>query len=107
MSLPYNAVSGAYGLVSGTITGAANWLRGGLFRAEDDAGGRTLAGQSPQQPQEGNAPAVNAQQAPASSGRTMRVRTLADQRDGSADQKFYNGNSLDFEPNADDKSKRQ
>lgn len=107
MSLPYTAVSGAYVLVSGTITGAANWLRGGLFRPEDDAGGRTLADQPPPQPQEGSAPTAHTQQPPATSGRTMRMRTLADQRDGSADQKFYNGNSLDFEPNADEKSKKQ
>ena len=106
LSLPYNAVTGAYGLVSGTLTGAANWLRGGFFRPEDDEGGRTLA-QAPQQevrPEEQQGPGgTQRASAPRSN---IRVRTLADQRDGSVDQQFYNGNSLDFEPNADESTKR-
>jgi hypothetical protein len=106
LSLPYNAVTGAYGLVSGTLSGAANWLRGGFFRPEEDEGGRTLAQAAQQEarPEEERGPA-NAPRAPTTRG-NMRVRTLADQRDGSVDQQFYNGNSLDFEPNADETKKR-
>merc|ERR1711939_589344 len=110
LSLPYNAVTGAYGMVSGTLSGAANWLRGAsFFRPEDDDGGRTLADASQQEPvrdQRANAqPEDNRTPAP-SSRSNIRVRTLADQRDGSTDQQFYNGNSLDFEPNADESKKR-
>ncbi|KIW07722.1 uncharacterized protein PV09_01653 [Verruconis gallopava] len=103
LSLPYNAVTGAYGIISGTLSGAANWLRGGLFRPEDDERGRTL-GQQPQQ--ESSTPYTNhADERPAPRGtprNNIRIRTLADQRDGTVDQQFYNGNSLDFEPNIDD-----
>jgi hypothetical protein len=110
LSLPYNAVSGAYGMVSGTLSGAANWLRGGLFRPEDDDGGRTLAQaaqqDTPQAQQEsgGQPPAPRAATA---SRNNIRVRTLADQRDGGADQQFYNGNSLDFAPNPDDSAPKR
>lgn len=104
MSMPYNAVTGAYGLVSGTLSGAANWLRGGLFRPEDDAGGQVLGQAAAQSEQNGERrPASDQSETRGASARdSMRIRTLADQRDGGVDQQFYNGNSLDFEPNADE-----
>jgi hypothetical protein len=110
LSLPYNAVTGAVGLVTDSLSGAARWLRGGLFRPEDGNGGidgHTLgeasqhdpADQDPKQDDSGPAPR-------AASRSNVRIRTLADQRVGSVDQQFYNGNSLDFEPNADESASR-
>ena len=83
LSLPYNAVTGAYGMVSGTLSGAANWLRGGLFRPEDDEGGRTLA-QAAQQQGSSESEQVdpslgNERRAAPASRNNIRVRTLADQ----------------------------
>lgn len=111
LSMPYNVVTGAYGLVSGTISGAADWLRGGLFRPEEGTGGvaghmlgqasqQEVTDQDTNQADEQPTPRANASRS------NVRIRTLADQRDGAVDQQFYNGNSLDFEPNTDDSEKR-
>jgi len=94
LALPFNAASGAYGLVTGgigavtgTLGGAARWLRGGTF-AEPieqtienlDAAGQTLG-------EQGEDPASQ-QQTHLSQG-SARIRTLADQRVESGDQQFY------------------
>jgi hypothetical protein len=110
LSLPYNAVTGAYGLVNDTLSGAARWLRGGLFRPEDGTdgmGGHTLGHASQQEHNEQDSRQADDRPAPRAASRSnVRIRTLADQRDGNADQQFYNGNSLDFEPNVGDSTTR-
>jgi hypothetical protein len=93
LSLPYNAVTGAVGLVTGSLTGAARWLRGGSYE-EPGPDGHVLGEQSETPQAEATPQTVNA----ATTGGT-RFRTLADQRaDRGEDQQFYNGNSLDFQP---------
>jgi hypothetical protein len=97
LNLPYNAVTGAFGLVSGTLTGAARWLRGGTYE-EPGVDGHILGEQEETPPTE-SAPQNTAPINAATPNAGMRVRTLADQRaDRGEDQQFYNGNSLDFQP---------
>jgi hypothetical protein len=97
LNLPYNAVTGAYGLVSGTLTGAARWLRGGTYE-EPGPDGHVL-GEQEEITAEETAPQTTAPINAANTTGGARVRTLADQRaDRGEDQKFYNGNSLDFQP---------
>ena len=94
-------VSGGYSLVSGT----AGWALGGVksllgYGAGEQQGGQTLGGGGVAG--EGNAGS-------SSSAPNVRIRTLADQRAEAVkkDQQFYNGNTLNFEPNKkDDDSKK-
>jgi len=103
LAMPYNAALGAYGIVAGgisavagSLTGAARWLRGGLYTEHtlenhDAAPTGQVLGQEADEStrRSGNA---------ATSAASTRVRTLADQRAERGDQQFYNGNSLDFQP---------
>jgi hypothetical protein len=98
LSLPYNAVTGAYGLVTGTLGGAARWLRGGTYQ-EPGPDGQVLGEHQEQLLQESAAQSAAPSAQAASTTGGMRVRTLADQRaDRGENQQFYNGNSLDFQP---------
>ncbi|KAF2415795.1 hypothetical protein EJ08DRAFT_654828 [Tothia fuscella] len=88
LNVPYNVVAGTYGFVSGTLTGAARWLRGGTY--EEPGPNGQILGESHERHAPQNAATV---------AQGVRVRTLADQRaDRGEDQQFYNGNSLDFQP---------
>lgn len=110
LALPYNAALGAYGLVAGTVGaftgtlgGAARWLRGGTFTEQTienhDAGGQVLG-------QPGDEVGRRQQQG-GNSRPSAKIRTLADQRAEREDQEFYNGNSLDTQPKNDDENKRR
>lgn len=112
LAMPYNAALSAYGLVTGTVKavtgtlgGAASWLRGGTFTEQTienhDAGGQVL-GQAGdeigrQQSQGGTVSAPS----------SARIRTLADQRAEREGQEFYNGNSLDTQPKNDDDADKE
>jgi hypothetical protein len=98
LNLPYNAVTGAYGLVTGTLTGAARWLRGGTYE-EPGPDGHVLGEQEAAVRPDPSAPMTSTPASGSTGTGGMRVRTLADQRaDRGENQQFYNGNSLDFQP---------
>jgi hypothetical protein len=89
-----SAVSGGYDLVTGTA--------GAVFGSM-----KSLLGWSDQQDTAATAakPAAGSADDSAPSTQSFRVRTLADQRIEAAkkkDQKFYNGNQLNFEPRKDE-----
>ncbi|QDS68068.1 hypothetical protein FKW77_009870 [Venturia effusa] len=105
LALPYNAAVGAYSLVTGTLSGAARWLRGGTFTDQTidnhAAGGQVLG-------QPGDEIGRRQQQGGSGNSRpSTKIRTLADQRAEREDQEFYNGNSLDTQPKNDDEDKRR
>ncbi|ETN42035.1 uncharacterized protein HMPREF1541_03974 [Cyphellophora europaea CBS 101466] len=88
-----SAVSGGYNLVTGTA--------GALF-----GGFRSILGYG--QPAAETRPAQGSTlgESAASNQRSMRVRTLADQRaEDVGKNEFYNGNQLNFQPNKDDDRK--
>jgi hypothetical protein len=90
-------VSGGYNLVTGT----AGAVLGGVGRMFGFGG--AAAGDGNGQRQEGQQVGQNEQQQGAR-GANLRVRTLADQRADEASRRgsqFYNGNTLNFEPNRD------
>ncbi|KIW63611.1 hypothetical protein PV04_08597 [Phialophora macrospora] len=89
-------VSGGYNLVSGT----AGWALGGvksLLGYGGQQAGTTGASSSTPSAEEG-----------AGGAKSVRIRTLADQRaeEAKKDQQFYNGNQLNFEPKKDDDGKK-
>ncbi|CAG8951840.1 hypothetical protein HYFRA_00005644 [Hymenoscyphus fraxineus] len=86
-SLGLGIVSGGVGLVTGTL--------GSIF----GSGGASSSESAQQQPSgEGSTTSGSA----VSGSSRIKVRTLRDQADGQNEQKFYNGNSLSFEPRRDD-----
>jgi UBX domain len=87
LSLPYNAATGAVGLVGGVVGGALSWV--GLGGGD---GGHT----SRDEPTESRPKAATGADAGVAGARTTRIRTMAElsaeNRDGSEDEQFYNGN---------------
>ena len=91
-------VSGGYNLVSGT----AGWALGGVKSLLGYAGGeqqRQRTGTTGSA--SGGPPAAGDS---AGGAKNVRIRTLADQRaeEAKKGQQFYNGNTLNFEPNKRD-----
>ncbi|KAH8719404.1 hypothetical protein GQ44DRAFT_741919 [Phaeosphaeriaceae sp. PMI808] len=97
-------VGGAFGLLSSTVgfigstLGSVIGYNSAPAPEAQPAGGQTMGSRDSQ-----------ASQAAASSeGASIRVRTLADQRAREPTrQQFYNGNTLDFEPNNEDNDKKR
>ncbi|KAH4042262.1 hypothetical protein HBH64_016610 [Parastagonospora nodorum] len=95
-------VGGAFGLLSSTV-GYAGSMLGSVMGY-----GSTPAAESPAGQTTGSREGQTSQQPASSEGASIRVRTLADQRAREPNnQQFYNGNTLDFEPNNDDSDKRR
>ena len=100
-----SAVSGGYGLISGTagaVIGGVKTFLGIGGAAPQGQQGQTQTADAPSGTAGSGGQTVGAQ-----SQRNMRVRTLADQRvadseERRGDQQFYNGNALNFAPNRGD-----
>lgn len=87
-----SAISGGYNLVAGTAGALFGGVRSVLGYGQPASETTSSQGQTPA--------------GDAASQRSMRVRTLADQRAEEAGKnQFYNGNQLNFEPNKDDDRK--
>ena len=101
-----SAVSGGYGLISGTagalVGGVKNFL---------GIGAAAPQGQRQAQTADNGADSTGGGQTVGQSQRNMRVRTLADQRvddrERRGDQQFYNGNALNFAPNRDNDDEQE
>ena len=103
-----NAMSGGYGLISGTagavLGGVRTFLGIGAAAPHGQGQGQTVdnvAGSARGEQTVGQGQAQ----------RSMRVRTLADQRvddrERRGDQQFYNGNALNFAPNRDEDDEQE
>ncbi|KAH7405738.1 hypothetical protein DE146DRAFT_649565 [Phaeosphaeria sp. MPI-PUGE-AT-0046c] len=95
-------VGGAFGLLSSTVGFVGNTLGSvmgyGSTPPAEAPVGQTTASSETQAPRSAANPEVA----------SIRVRTLADQRAREpTNQQFYNGNTLDFEPNNDDNDRRR
>ena len=100
-----SVVSGGYNLVAGTVGGllggVGSLLGYGGGGGQQQQGGAGAQGPGQQVGSGGEGEGAAQQQ------RSMRVRTLADQRaEEQRGNQFYNGNALNFQPNKDDERKK-